>query len=201
MNPQRSRYYTYIRPIIRSKVVQEYGPLIFSLVMVSFFSVFALRPTLTTIASLQKAIEEQTATKQKISEKIEALKLAKNNYLAINNQTKDKIDRLVPNDTALPGLIDQVRSLAEVYDASLAGIQFETLTLDGKPAKLVAKPSQKEIPFSLSVRGSYINLLQFVDALPKIDRVITIESINFRANEESDDLLMAINAKAYYFKH
>ena len=200
MNPNRSRYYTYIRPVLRSKGVHEYGPLIFSLVMVSFFSIFALRPTLTTIATLQKSIEEQQTLDKSITQKIEDLKNAKNNYLAISQETRTKVDNLVPNDTALPSLITQIRQLASTYDASVSGIQFETIVLDGKPQTLVAKPVQKEIPFTISLRGRYQSLVQFADALPKIDRNISVQNVTLHSDQENN-LLMAINGSAYYFKH
>ena len=200
MNPNRSRYYTYIKPVLRSKSVHEYGPLIFSLVMVSFFSIFALRPTLTTIATLQKSISEQQTVNNQIIQKIDDLKNARNNYLAISQETRSKVDGLVPNDTDLPALINQIRSVAQTYDASISGIQFETIVLDGKPQTLVAKPAQKDIPFTISLRGSYERLVQFVDALPKTDRNITIENITVHSDSDNG-LLMAINARAYYFKH
>jgi len=200
MSPQKSRYYTYIKPIVQSRKIQEYGPLIFSLVMVSFFSIFALRPTLTTIASLQKAIESQNTLKTQVSEKIETLTLAKNNYLAMDPITRESIDSLIPNETALPELINEIRSLAEVYEASISGLQFETLDLDGKPKVLVKQPAPKEIPFTMNLKGEYITLLQFLNALNKIDRIISINSITVRGTED-DGLTMSINARAHYFKH
>ncbi len=200
MNPTRSRYYTYIKPVLRSKSVHEYGPLIFSLVMVSFFSIFALRPTLTTIATLQKSIEEQQTLNSSIKQKIEDLKTAKNNYLAINQDTRTKVDVLIPNDTELPSLINKIRNLAATYDASISGIQFETIVLDGKPQALVAKPIQKDIPFTISLKGPYERLTQFADALPKVERNMTIDNITLHSDQENG-LLMAINGRAFYFKH
>ncbi len=200
MTPQKSRYFTYIKPIIRSKKIQEYRPLIFSLVMVSFFSIFALRPTLTTIASLQKAIETQTALLDQLSEKIETITVAKNNYLAMDPFTRETIESLIPNETALPDLINEIRSLAQVYEASISGLQFETLDLDGKPVTLIRQPAMKEIPFTINIRGEYITLLQFLDSLNKIDRIISINTVTVRG-EDNGSLSMSINAKAHYFKH
>jgi Tfp pilus assembly protein PilO len=168
--------------------------------MVSFFSIFALRPTLTTIASLQKAIESQNTLKTQISEKIETLTLAKNNYLAMDPITRESIDTLIPNETALPELINELRLLAQVYEASISGLQFETLDLDGKPKTLIRQPAPKEIPFTMNLKGEYITLLQFLDALNKIDRIISINSITVRGTED-DGLTMSINARAHYFKH
>lgn len=200
MNPKQSRYYTYIRPIIKAKGVQEYGPLIFSLIMVSFFSIFALRPTLTTIASLQKAIETQNQTYDQIVQKIETIKTAKNNYLALSPSSRDQVERLVPNDTALPALIEELRGLARTYDASISGLQFESLDLDGKPEKLVKTPAQKEILFTMTLRGNYTSLTQFIDSLTKINRVISIDSVSMRTATDGS-LAISLNGRAHYFKH
>jgi Tfp pilus assembly protein PilO len=200
MNPKTSRYYTYIRPVIKSKGVQEYGPLIFSLIMVSFFSIFALRPTLTTIASLQKAIETQNQTYNQLVQKVETIKLAKNNYLALNPQTRDQVEQLLPNDTALPSLIEELRGIAKTYDASIAGLQFEALDLDGKPEKLIKTPAQKEIPFTMNLRGNYLSMIQFIDSLTKINRIISIDAISMRTTTDGS-LSISVNGRAHYFKH
>lgn len=201
MTPQKSRYYTYIKPIVQSKKMQEYRPLIFSLVMVSFFSIFALRPTLTTIASLQKAIESQNALYNQVTEKIETIKTARNNYLAMDPVSREAIDSLIPNETALPDLINDLRSLAKVYDASISGLQFEALDLDGKPKNLVKQPAPKEIPFTMNLKGEYITLLQFINSLNKIDRIISVDTVTVRGSTDDEGLTMSINAKAHYFKH
>jgi Tfp pilus assembly protein PilO len=200
MNPKTSRYYTYIRPVIKSKGVQEYGPLIFSLIMVSFFSIFALRPTLTTIASLQKAIETQNQTYNQLVQKVETIKIAKNNYLALNPQTRDQVEQLLPNDTALPSLIEELRGIAKTYDASIAGLQFEALDLDGKPEKLIKTPAQKEIPFTMNLRGNYSSMIQFIDSLTKINRIISIDAISMRTTTDGS-LSISVNGRAHYFKH
>ena len=168
--------------------------------MVSFFRIFALRPTLTTITSLQKAIVQQNQILDQMVQKIETIKTAKNNYLAINASSRDQLDRLVPNDTALPSLIEELRAVARSYDASISGLQFESLDLDGKPTTLIKTPAEKEILFTLNMKGSYTNLSQFIDSLTKIDRVITIESVTMRGTTD-DQISMSINAKAHYFKH
>ncbi len=168
--------------------------------MVSFFSIFALRPTLTTIASLQKAIEKQNTTYDQITQKIETIKVAKNNYLAINPTARERTEQLVPNDTALPTLIEEIRAIAKTYDASIAGLQFEALDLDGKPTTLQKTPTQKEIPFTINFRGEYSTMTQVVESLSKINRLITIDAITMRSSLDGS-ITMSINAKAHYFKH
>ena len=200
MNPKQSRYFTYIRPVIKSKGVQEYGPLIFSLIMVSFFSIFALRPTLTTIAGLQKAIETQNQTYDQLVQKIETIKTAKNNYLALNPKAREQVEQLIPNDTALPTLIEELRGIAKQYDASIAGLQFEAMELDGKPEKLVKTPAQKELLFTMNLRGNYSSIVQFIDSLTKINRVISIDAISMRTATDGA-LSISVNGRAHYFKH
>ena len=113
MDPKHSRYYTFIKPIFRNKAVRTYSSLVFSILTITFFGVFALKPTLSTIVSLQKSIVEQQQLLDKVTKKADDLSLGRQNYDAIDPQVKLKLISLLPNSTTLPGLIDVIYTLAE----------------------------------------------------------------------------------------
>lgn len=200
MKPQFSRYYTYIRPIIKNRTVKTYSSLLFSLLMVTVFSLFAIKPTLTTIVSLQKSIDEQQKLLDQINEKGAALEEGQRNYDQINPDAKRTLLGLIPNSTSLPGLIFALSSLAESLDASMSGIQIQPVALDGQPSKLNKQASLQDINFTVSIQGNYSQLTDFLDSVYRVNRLINVQSTAI-SKQADGNLVMTINARAHYIKN
>lgn len=200
MNPKRSRYYTYIRPITKSKFVKTYSSLIFTLITVSIFSYYAIRPTVTTILSLQKSIAEQNQVLNTLKQKVNNLVAGKGNYDNIPHSVKAKLADLVPDNPALPGLINSLTYAAQISEATISGLQFQPVVLENQSTTLSKTPSLNQVDFSLNVQGSFTNLMKLLAAVKRTDRLVTITSINF-AKPLDGNLLMSITGKAYYLKN
>lgn len=200
MDPKTSRYYTFIRPIFRNKAVRTYSSLVFSILTITFFGVFALKPTLSTIVSLQKSITEQQQLLEKVTQKADNLSLGRQNYDAIDPQIKLKLISLLPNSTSLPSLIDVIYSLAEENSASISGLQVQSIELVGNPNRIAKQAVVQEIEFSFNSTGSYSQLSQILSSLTKLKRLISIQSASFNKQQEGA-LIMTVNAKAYFFKN
>lgn len=200
MRPQYSRYYTYIKPFLRNKYVRTYSGAIFSMITITFFSVFALRPTISTIISLQKSIDGQNQTLGEIKKKSDQLTLAKQNYQDLSEQTRQNINSLVPDSTSLPELLNSLSNLIILYQASSSGIQVEAVALENYSNKLTKKPALSEVGFSVNIQGNYEKLSAILDKMTKLNRLILIKSANFnKPGEES--LILSVSGKAYYLKN
>lgn len=200
MNPKTSRYYVYVRPIIRSKFAKTYSSLIFSIITISIFSYYAIRPTVTTILSLQKSIEEQTAILNKVQEKGRSLSTGKSNYANIEPGVKEKINNLVPDDPALAQLINSLTFVAESAEASVSGLQFQQVELENKKIQINRDAPLSQVEFTLNTQGNFQNLMKLLTALKKSDRLVTIISVNFVQPADAN-LIMTVNGKAYYLKN
>lgn len=200
MNPKTSRYYTYIRPVLRSKFARTYSPLIFSLITIAIFSFYAIRPTVTTILSLQKSIYEQTSISNRLQEKSRHLSEGKQNYENLNKDIKTKLNNLVPDNPALAQLIDSISYVTEGSEASISGLQFQKVTLEAKKNILIKDAPITQIDFALISQGTFPNLMRLLTAIKRTDRLISIHSINF-VQPPNSDLIMSISAKAYYLKN
>lgn len=200
MNPKKSRYFTYIRPIIKSKFAKTYSSLIFSLITISIFSYFAIRPTVTTILSLQRSIEEQTAVLNTLKEKVNNLVEGKRNYENIPGPVKTKLEGLVPDNPALPALINSIAYAAEASEASVSGIQFQPVVLENPAAQLSKAAQMNQVDFTFNSQGSFSSLMNLLTIIKRSDRLITITSVNFNQPEDSS-LVMSVTAKAFYLKN
>jgi len=75
-----SRYFTYIKPLARLPIIKTYGPAIFSLLTMSVFIVFAIKPTIETILVLQKQLADSDKIVAQINEKTDNLSKGRENY-------------------------------------------------------------------------------------------------------------------------
>src|SRR3989338_8776243 len=155
MNPKSSRYYTYVRPIFRNKFVRTYSSLIFSLITIFIFSFYAIRPTVTTILSLQKSIDEQTSIQKRLQDKVTNLSQGKQNYENIDPEVKLKIDNLVPDNPALAQLINSLNYAADQAEASISGIQLQEVIVESKKNQPARNAPLSQIDFTFNTQGNF----------------------------------------------
>lgn len=200
MNPKTGRYFTYIRPIIHNKFAVTYSPLIFSLITIGIFSYYAIRPTIQTILSLQKSIDEQTSVLNRLQEKVGKLAEGKQNYENINPDVKEKLENLVPDNPSLPQIINSLSYIGEQSEASISGLQFQSVTLENQKNIISKDAPVNQVDFTLNTQGSFANLMKFLTSIKRADRLITIKTINF-AQPADGSLIMSITGMAYYLKN
>lgn len=199
------RYFTDISALYQKKEARVYTGLILSLLTVAFFSFFAIRPTLVTIASLVKEIEDKRMIAQKLQEKISALSLAQKEYVAVSSELP-LVEEALPQEPNLPLFIRQLETLAVQSGVALRTIQFGQVNLRGRLAlkpdsvKTEQKEEASEITFSLSASGSYQNLKSFLQSLENLRRFVVISSFAFKPEEkeEAQLLILSVAGEAYY---
>ena len=199
MNPYYSRYYTFIKPIIRDKRVKTYAPLIFSLILSIIFAIFAIKPSLAAIASLQKSIAEKKEVLSKLETKANNLSEGRKNYQNLSDNGKQKLEKLIPNKTDISGLVNALTSLANENQASISGLQFQPTVLTGTPKVLVNNTKLDEVSFTLNITGTYQNTVSLLDALNFTSRLLILSSVTMN-KQEGTALTRTINGKAFVLK-
>lgn len=195
-----SRYYTFIKPVIKNKQVQTYSPLVFSLISIMVFGLFAIKPTVSTILALQKSIKQEQDILDQLTKKEYAISQGTNNFNKIPPTTLAKIDTLLPNRTAITDLTNDLVTIANANQASMSALQFQPINLVGQPQTLSAHPSQEEILFTINIQGDYPKITKLINDLNNSDRMIVIDSVNL--TQGSDNPLVAtINARSFYLQN
>lgn len=197
---QFSRYYVYIKPLVRNKHVRTYSSLVFTIITITIFAIFAIRPTLSTIVSLQKSIEEQKALLAQINSKIQAMSEARINYQNIEPEVKQKLMGIVPDSANFPSLIDNLSAVALNQQASISGLQFQPVNLQTPPKSPSKTFQSTAIDFTFNTQGSYNQLVNTLTTLSKTNRLIEIYSVSFNKPEDGP-LIMSVNGKSYYYKY
>lgn len=189
-----SRYYTYIKPVLKNPLVKSFAPTIFSFITIIVLTIFVLRPTISTILDLQKRAQDSRHVLDTLNKKGEGLVSGKQNLDAINPQVRQRIDNIIPDAPNITALINTLQTDAQ---ASVSAFQIQPLTL----LDTTTRPSGLnlgEISFSLNIQGSYTQLLTALYNFSKTPRLVRIESINIGKRE--DLTILSVSGKAFYLK-
>lgn len=194
--PQLRSYYRNVTPLFQKPKLAAYTMLILSFFTIAIFGMFAIRPTLATIANLRKKIEDQKLVLARMQDKITQLRLAEVEYERIKPEL-DTIFASLPQTPATAPLLGKLNRLLIENKMNVTILQFSPIPLT--PPK-TSSPSARMIGFTLSGKASYENTLAFIDLLSRIDRIISIDSVDISTdgqNLEGDVLSIAIKGKSY----
>lgn len=189
MNDWRTNYQKY-RQLLQALIekredIRAYIGILLSLVTVSFFGIFALRPTLTTIGELVSQINTQHQTLDSLNQKIKNLGIAKTNLQKVKADLV-VLDQAIPN-TADPHLVvRQMEILATREGVAPANISI------GKTNILGATTDElQDYPFSFTFQGDAEKVLSFLNNLKSLRRIIALDevTINRKAEAGSSDLI------------
>lgn len=199
MNPYYSRYYTFIKPILRNKQVQNYSSISFSLILIIIFVIFAIKPTLETIVSLQRSITQQKQIYQQLLKKADNLSLGRKNYQALEESLRTNMEGLVPDKTDIAGLLAALNLAALENQASISGIQIQPIELT-QVTPLSRGDKKEEVSFTFNITSTYGHAIDFLDALKRSPRLIAIKSVAFGKKEGETILVTTVGGSAFVMR-
>ncbi|RLC32718.1 hypothetical protein DRH13_01255 [Candidatus Woesebacteria bacterium] len=206
------RYRSYFLNIVniykQRRDLKVFLELLLTLATVSFFAVFALKPTLLTVIELLKEIETKEETVEKMNTKIQNLQQAQVLYL----QEEAKIVLLataIPDNPAPDLFVRQIEGLATSYPVNLLGVTIGEVTLLGEEREVRSRDERQPLPedskgitFSISIAGNYQELVNFLAALENMRRPVKIDAVNIISPqvEETQNLVLVVTARTPYLK-
>lgn len=195
-----SRYFTYIKPLIKLPIIKNYGPTIFTLFAITLFIFFAIKPTVEAILVLQKKLADSNEVLKKVNQKVDNLSLAKTNYDNLNKDKviTEKISAAIPDSVSLQSLIQSLEGSAKTHEASVSALQIQPLVINTKVDTTLGELS--EISFTFNVESGYPNLIALLQDLKLSSRLISLEALSLSKASEGQGLIMSLTGKAYYIK-
>jgi Tfp pilus assembly protein PilO len=192
-------YYKTIIPLFEEPKVGGYTMLILSLFTIAFFGAFAIKPTLVTIVQLKKSIEDNTVVDKALAGKINQLRVAYTAYSQIRSEL-NTIFTSLPNKPETASLVGKLNRLFADNSTNVVSLQFESI--DATPPK-VASSSAQVLLFTLSGKAPYQNALSFINALSRMDRIVTIDVVTMQSTtgdgafSPTDAVTFTLRGKAY----
>jgi len=188
--------------------VRMFLEIILSLITITFFSIFALKPTLLTVSQLIKDNKEKQETINKMEQKIKNIVTAQNIY----DQNIDKIsliDQAVPNTPTPENLLRQIEGISYKNFVTVVGSSINEVVLIGEEKKKTNKNEIKNLPenvstitFSINVTGPYLSLYSFLFDLENSRRPLIINNISINSSRKEDYsiVVMSISGQTPYIK-
>ncbi|MBI2036466.1 type 4a pilus biogenesis protein PilO [Candidatus Microgenomates bacterium] len=190
--PRLRYYYRTIIPLFEKPKVAAYTMLTLSFFTIAFFGIFAIKPTLATIAQLKKQIEDQKSVLTRLNDKMTQLRTAEVAYENVRPDI-DAVLTALPDKPQTASLLEKLNSTLKNNSIDVTILQFSQIELR---EPIEASSSAGILGFALSGKASYDNIVNFVNVISQMDRIVSIDSLNI-AKTEGDLLTMTIQGKAY----
>lgn len=175
--------------------VTAYLYVIFSLFALSFFGIFAIGPTITTISNLNKQYDDEKTALKELQDKNAALKSLGAEYIDIQPDL-GLIDNAIPQSPKIAELTRQLEVLATRN--ALVVQKLNTGLIELYPAKSVNSPIFS-YTFSINVIGAQDDVNTFTADVINMGRIISIEKLT--TGKQQDNIFSSsITGKAFFYK-
>lgn len=188
--------YKYFENLIDAKNQRtiQFIYLVFTIIALIFFGIFAINPTLSTIAKLQKELSDNQFVDEQLQRKINNLSKLQTSYANLGPDI-EMIDNSVPKTPQAPNLIAQIQSVAIAANVNVLSVQVQ-------PVQLIEPGNSKKngsFSFSIFVLGTQSNIYSMISSLLAMQRVISIDEITItKKNEESSSFQASIRGSGIF---
>jgi len=198
-NIKKEEYEKYIglMPDFKKEKTQKFTTIVLTLTASIILGLFAVSPTLSTIAGLRKQLEDDRFVEQKLQQKINNLSVLQQKYASIEPDLT-LVYEAIPKTSQIPLMLGEIQTLASESNVSLSN--FQTLPVNVSKEGAVGKKSSS-YDFSFTTLGTYQDMLKFMDKLVNFQRIITIENISITKPTSINATSLQLNIKgAAFFK-
>ncbi|HVA96870.1 MAG TPA: type 4a pilus biogenesis protein PilO [Candidatus Acidoferrales bacterium] len=193
LSATKYREYLKLLPNMQEETTRSFVTLALTFGALSFFGIFAINPTLSTIADLQKQLADDQQTDQQLQTKINNLSSLEQQYNQLGSNLTN-IYAAVPQNADVPLLSAQIAALAKKHNLQLNAFRIAEIQL----ATITKNPKTQSFVFTMQADGNYNDMLAFTAELAKVSRVITIESMDIGRNSQTNNLVLTLRGRQYF---
>jgi Tfp pilus assembly protein PilO len=196
-NLSNSKYKQYLKmlPDMSKEDTQLITTLILTFVALTFFGIFAINPTLTTIVDLQKQLDDSQFTKEQLTTKIANLSALQQQYTNLSPDLP-LIEDAVPSSANATKLAGQLHSMTQESDLKIRNMRISTVQIAGGTNAANAKGMS--YIFTVEAEGTYENMMQFAENVTNFNRIVTVETISIGRDPKSDLLVLYLRGRQYF---
>lgn len=207
---QYLRYREYFLNVMalykRRADLKAFLEIILSLTTITIFLLFALKPTALTIISLYNEIQDKRKVVASLDKKIADLRTA-SQVFAQNQAIIPDIDATVGNAPAPDSVSGQIQGLASKDSTTILGISIGEVTLVGTTPKKKGATDLKplpgnanEMPVSISVKGSFANLISFLKDFENLRTVSKLDILGISSSDtDTGRVIVAVMSARFPF--
>jgi len=191
--PTRVRYVEMFS-IFKNEQNQKLTNIVFTLIAISLFGMFAINPTLSTIVKLKKELTDNKFVVHSLEEKIKNLSTLRQKYVDIQEDIQYALDA-VPERPEVPLLMAQIQSVAKNTNIRISNLQNLAVELFGK----AQEKKHYSYSFSLNGSGNFEDISAFFSKIVNMQRVVSISTFSIdKAEDKTGALRFSLQGTAYY---
>lgn len=200
------REYLKLLPNMQEENTRIITTLILTFLAMSFFGIFAINPTLSTIVTLKKQLADSELVHEKLKTKINNLSSIQQQYTQLNSDLP-VVFEAIPKVPHAPTLMGQIFALSKKTGVRTTSLTVSNIQLleDKKasgsalPDPLRSEASQGgQANFSLQTQGQYEALMNFAKSLTQINRIISVDSMSIKRDPKSNTLTLDLSGRGYF---
>ncbi len=194
------RYYMYLGPIIKNPIFQAYFSIVMSIFTIAIFVAFAIRPTLATIANLQRQIQDKQDINRRLDQKINDLSKLQSDYQTIERDLP-LIFSALPQNPSVSKAIILLEKTATSAGVTLSAVNITTADYSEIPlatGAAVASISSSFVPINLTVVGDFDNIRNFLEQLTNLPRIFNPSNIGIVKSQDSSALDTRTEVNVYF---
>lgn len=184
-------------PYLTPERSQKFLGIVLTILALSFFGLFAISPTISTILKLRKEISDDQSVLTQMKLKIGNLTELRKQYFNLQNDLPI-ITNAITVEPDVDLLFAQIQSIARASNITINKLQnfeVEVLKQDNNAGK-----NYYSYSFSIGGSGSSENISKFVSTLTNMERVVSVDtfSLNNALDTKSQSLGFDIQGTAYF---
>jgi Tfp pilus assembly protein PilO len=194
------RYFFGLQKAAQAPKIRSFAWLSLTIFTICFFLIVAIRPTLVTIAKLNREIKDEKEANRKMQIKINSIIAAQDEY-AKNLDNLPLLDEALPDRSEFPRLAYFIEKLAIDNNLSLKSLGFDRIgRIEKKITKGEIPSNTTPLDFSVNVSGSYSDLKAFLTQLENSRRIVNINQASFSQIKKEDnwELVLYISGQALF---
>jgi Tfp pilus assembly protein PilO len=167
-----------------------------TLFAISFFGIFAILPTVSTISTLKKQYADNQATYENLKTKLQ-------NLQSLDTLYRNNIDKIALVNQAIPvspqiaSVTKQIETIANNNNLALGQVEVGTIEIFPTASK---NPPLYGYTIQISTKGSSDNINHFIADIINFDRIVAIQSITSGIEQKGISEVNIIGKVYFYAK-
>ena len=187
----------YSRKYFKPKQRKAYTMLGLTLLSLSIFGTFAIRPTLATIIRLRRKIKDQEEVCKKLDQKLRDLSLAQTELKKISSDLP-AIKKALPAGEDFPGLLETLYLTSEKNGLRLEHIRFDQARKT--PCQTANQVlAVKALPFHTQAEGDFPQFLNLLKKIQNMPRLLNPKEIRITSRKGDVTETLSLEAETYFY--
>lgn len=185
----------------KEEKAKQYGMLVFTILILSFFGLFAINPTIATIVELRKKLADSEMVNTQLETKLQAMTSLQQQYVVIQPDIPSVLSA-IPEEPEAARLLGQIQQIGKDTGVTIVDLNSlpVTIKVDPQAPKIPEEIKDNSVAFSVEAIGSYENMQQFLAVLDSFDRLLTITEVSITSEGTLDGATrtLFVEGKGYY---